>query len=170
MNWLDIAIVVAIGFAIFLGLRIGIIKAILSLGGLIAGMVLAGHYYAALSQQLSFISDENLAKIAAFAIILIGVTIAAAVMAYLLKRVTEAMMLGWVNRLGGAVFGLALGVLFCSTVLAIWIKLLGTPTIISESAMAAMLLDYFPSVLTLLPGELDGVRSFFSSSSYFNIN
>jgi len=55
MNWLDIVLIVAIAIPTFIGLRIGIIKAALSLAGLIVGVILAGRYYVLLSQQLSFI-------------------------------------------------------------------------------------------------------------------
>ncbi len=160
MYWLDIAIIVAIAIAILIGLRIGIIRAVLSLAGLIVGVILAGRYYLPLSQQLSFIPYENAAKVVAFAIILIGVMVIAGVLASLLKWAASAIMLGWVNRLGGAVFGLFLGAIFCGALLAIWVKFFDIAAI-SESNLAAILLDRLPVVLALLPDEFDAVRSFF---------
>ena len=160
MNWLDIVIIVAIAIATFLGLRIGIIKAVLSLAGLIVGVILAGLYYVPLSEQLAFIPQANVAKIVAFAIILIGVMVIASVLAWLLKWAVSKMMLGWVNRLGGAIFGLVLGAIFCSALLAIWVKFLGEGAV-TESGLATILLDRFPMVLALLPDEFDAVRSFF---------
>ncbi|GAI66173.1 unnamed protein product, partial [marine sediment metagenome] len=50
MNWLDIVIIVAIAIPTFIGLRMGIIKAALSLAGLIVGVILAGLYYVPLTQ------------------------------------------------------------------------------------------------------------------------
>ena len=70
-------------------------------------------------------------------------------------------MLGWVNRLGGAAFGFVLGAVFCSALLAIWAKFLGVDGPIAESSLAALLLDRFPIILALLPSEFDAVRSFF---------
>ena len=161
MNWLDIVILVAIAVAIVIGLRIGIIKAALSLAGVVVGVILAGRYYIPFSQQLSFISQANVAKVVAFAIILIGVMVIAAVLAVLLKWTASAMMLGWVDRLGGAVFGLVLGAIFCGALLAIWVKFMGLAEAIAESTLAPILLDRLPMVLALLPGEFDAVRSFF---------
>ncbi len=112
MNWLDIVILVIVVMAIFLGLRIGIIRAALSLVGIIVGVILAGHYYVPLSEQLTFIPQANIAEIVAFAIILIGVMIIASVLAVTLKWIVSTVMLGWVNRLGGAAFGLVLGAIF----------------------------------------------------------
>jgi membrane protein required for colicin V production len=160
MNWLDIVIIVAIAIPTLIGLKIGIIKAALSLAGLIIGVILAGRYYVPLAEQLTFISQAGVARIVAFAIILIGVMVIASVLAILLKWVASAMMLGWVNRLGGAIFCFLLGAVFCGAILAIVVKFLGTG-VIAESGLANLLLDRFPIVLALLPQEFDAVRSFF---------
>lgn len=161
MNWLDIVIIVNIAIPTLIGLRIGIIKTVLSLAGVIVGVILAGRYYVILSEQLTFIPQENLAKIAAFAIILIGVMIITGVLASVLKWIASVVLLGWVNRLGGAIFGFVLGAIFCSALLAIWAKFLGIEGPIASSGLATLLLDQFPIVLALLPEEFDAVRSFF---------
>ena len=161
MNWLDIVIIVNIAIPTLIGLRIGIIKTVLSLAGVIVGVILAGRYYVVLSEQLTFIPQENLAKIAAFAIILIGVMIITGVLASVLKWIASVVLLGWVNRLGGAIFGFVLGAIFCSALLAIWAKFLGIEGPIASSGLATLLLDQFPIVLALLPEEFDAVRSFF---------
>jgi len=160
MNWLDLVLIVALIIFALIGLRVGIIRAALSLAGLIVGVILAGRYYVPLSEQLTFIPQASLAKVVAFAIILIGVMVIASVLARLLKWAVSVMMLGWVNRLGGAIFCFVLGAIFCSALLAIWVKFLGTGAI-TGSGLAAVLLDRFPVVLALLPPEFDAVRSFF---------
>ena len=161
MYWLDIVIIVALSISTFLGLRTGIIKAVLSLAGLIVGVILAGQLYAPLSEQLSFIPQAGVAEVVAFALILIGVMVIAVVLARLLKWAASVVMLGWVNHLGGAIFGLVLGAIFCGALLAIWVKWLGVGSTITESIVAAVLLDKFPLILALLPDEFDAIRSFF---------
>ena len=161
MNGLDIIIIVAIAITALIGLKIGLIKAVLSLAGLVVGVILAGRFYIPLSEQLSFIPQAGVAKIVAFAIILIGVMVIAAVLAGLLKWAATVMMLGWVNRLGGAVFGLLLGAIACGALLAAWVKFFGIAGTISGSIVASVLLGYFPLVLSLLPDEFGTVRSFF---------
>lgn len=161
MNWLDIVIIVAIAIPTFIGLRIGMIKAALSLAGLIVGVIVAGRYYLPLSEQLSFISQASVAEIAAFTIILIGIMVIAGVLAKLLKWTASVMMLGWVNHLGGAVFGLVLGAIFCGALLATWLKFFDVTETITESNLAFILVDFFPVVLALLPDEFDAVRPFF---------
>ena len=161
MNWLDIVIIVVIAISAFIGLRIGIIKAVLSLAGLIVGVMLAGHYYVPLSEQLSdIIPQANVAEIVAFAIILVGIMVIASVLASLLKWVASVIMLGWVNRAGGAFLGLVLAAIFCSALLAIWVKFFGSG-LVTEAFLASVLLDKFPLILGLLPSEFDAIRSFF---------
>ena len=161
MNWLDIVLIVVIVISAFIGLRMGLIKAVLSLVGTIVGVILAGRYYIPLSERLSFIPQESLAKIVAFVIIMFAVMAIFSIIASLLKWAASLIMLGWVNHLGGAAFGLVLGIIFCSALLTIWVRFLGTEAVISESRLAAVMLQYFPLVLALLPDEFNAVRSFF---------
>jgi len=125
MSWLDIAIIIVIAISTVLGLRTGLIKAVLSLAGVIVGVILAGRFSTSLAGQLTFIDSAAIAEIVAFAIILIGVMIVAAVLASLLKWVASAVLLGWVNYLGGAIFGLAMGAIFSGALVAIWGKMAG---------------------------------------------
>lgn len=161
MNWLDIVVLVVLLIAAFMGLRMGLIKAVLMLAGIIVGVILAGHYSGPLGERLTFISSAGVAKGVAFAVIMLAVLAAAAIAAALLTWAAKVVMLGWVNRLGGAVAGLFLGALFCGALLAMWVHFLGTAQVITDSAIANILLDRLPMVLALLPGEFDGVRSFF---------
>jgi len=161
MGWLDIGVIVIIAIAAISGLKTGIIKAVLSLAGVLVGVILAGRFSTALAGQLTFLPSEGMAEIVAFAIILVGVMIVAVVLASVLKWIASAMLLGWVNRLGGAIFGFAMGAVFCGALLAIWVKWLGVSDAITESMVASLLLDKFPLVMALLPAEFDSVRSFF---------
>ncbi|MDD4875623.1 MAG: CvpA family protein [Dehalococcoidales bacterium] len=161
MNWLDIVIIVVLAVSAFLGLKIGLIKVVLALAGLIVGVILAGNFYIPLSEQLTFISKDGVAEVVAFAIILIVVMIIAAVLTRFLKWAASVMMLGWIDHLGGVAFGLILGAILCGALLATWAKWLGTGDTITESIVSAVLLDKFPLILALLPDEFDTIRSFF---------
>lgn len=161
MNWLDIAIIVILGISALSGLKVGIIRAALSFVGLAAGVILAGRFYTDLAPKLAFIQQENIARIAAFAIILIGVMIVAGIIASVLKWTVSAIMLGWVDHLVGALFGLVMGILFTGAILAVWVSLLGASGPIADSVLADFLLDKFPLVLALLPDEFSKIRPFF---------
>ena len=160
MNWLDIIIIIALVVPIFTGLMQGLIKAALSLAGIILGIYLASNFYENLAGILTFISNEDIANIVAFIIILALVFIVAQVAAFFLRATIKALTLGWVDRVGGAVFGFVMGAIFISAVLATIVKFFGEG-IVTESALVAFLLDKFPIVLGLLPSQFDSIREFF---------
>jgi membrane protein required for colicin V production len=161
MNWLDILLIVILVISAFVGLKNGLIKSVLSLVALVLGIFLAGRFYVPLSKALTFIPQEKAAQIAAFIIIFLVVMIGGAVLGALLTRLFSAILLGWLNSLGGAVFGLLLASLFCGTVLAVWVKFFGEGGTITSSSIASLLVNSFPLVLALLPGEFGSIRQFF---------
>lgn len=161
MNWLDIVIVVILVISLAGGVRNGAIKSILSLAGVIIGVVLAGRYYTPLAGILTFIPSAGAARITAFIIILIAAIIVFTIIAELLTKLVSAILLGWLNRLLGAMLGVVLGGIFISAILAIWIKFTNNTGFIADSAIASILLKYFPVILSLLPAEFEPVRSFF---------
>ncbi len=161
MNWLDIVILIVVAFATFIGAKEGLIKAGLSLVGLIVGVVLGGRYYALLAERLTFIPQDNIARAVAFIILLIGAMVIATLLGVLLTRLASAVKLGWLNHLSGAILGLVLGGTLCAALLTLWGKFLGANEVIGESSLAGILLDRFPALLALLPDEFDAIRSLF---------
>jgi membrane protein required for colicin V production len=160
MYWLDIVLLILLALSAFNGFVQGLIKAALSLVGIIIGVLLAGNLYQPLSDLLGFIPNEDIADIVAFLLILVGVMVIANLLARLLKTVATIVMLGWVNRLGGAIFGMLVGAIFLSAILATWAKFFGSDTV-TESVIASFFLDKFPLIRALLPADFDVIRDFF---------
>ena len=160
MNWLDIVIIVYLVLSVLGGLMQGLIRTVLGLAGLILGIYLAGRYYVTLGSWLP-IANESIANVVAFAIILVGIIILAGIIAFFVRRVLRLVMLGWVDKLLGAVFGLILGGLMCGAVLALLTHFFSIEGTVSGSWLATFLLDRFPVVLALLPDEFDSVRQYF---------
>lgn len=161
MNWLDIVIIILLFISAIGGFTNGLIKAVISLIGLIAAVVLASRFYVGLSGMLTFIPNENIANIVAFIIIFLIIVIIATIMGSILTKIVSAMLLGWLNRLGGAVFGVILGAIFIAAILVIWVKYMGGNSVISGSVLASILVNRFPWVLDLFPKSFDMVRQFF---------
>ncbi|HEX77428.1 MAG TPA: CvpA family protein [Dehalococcoidia bacterium] len=163
MNQLDIGVVVFCGILALIGLGVGVIRMAFSLAGLIAGVYLAGNFYAKLGAKLAFIPDEGMAKIAAFVIIFFATMLAASLVAGILHKVLQWALLGWVDKLGGFIGGGLFGGIICAALLAIIVKYteLGLASIIAQSSVAAFIVERFPLLLALLPPEFDAVRQFF---------
>jgi len=163
MNWLDIIIIIALIIPIFTGLMQGLIKSALSLAGIIVGVLLASNFYENFAGVFTFIDNPDVANIVAFIIILALVFIIFQVIAFFLRATIKALLLGWVDRVGGAVFGFVMGAILISAMLATVVQFFGEG-LVTESVLAEFLLDKFPLVLGLLPSEFDGIRDFFQQS------
>jgi len=162
MNWLDIVLIVLLFIPTFMGLRKGLIKTALSFAGLIIGIVLAGRFYDSLSVIFGFTNNETLANVLAFVLILAAVYIVALLLAKLLRSIAQSLLIGWVDNLGGAIFGLLSGFLLLGAILAVIVKYAGSD-VIAQSFMARLMLDYFPVVLGLLPEDFKAIKDFFQS-------
>lgn len=161
MNWLDIVILVVVALFFFSGLKTGIIRTLVSLAGLVIGIILAGQFYPLVAERLTFIPEGSIANIAGFIIILAVVLIASIVIAALLTQIAKAILLGWLNGLLGGIFGAVMGIMTVSVLLAIFVKFRGPSDYIQESRFAAFLLSYFPLILGLLPSDFSSIRDFF---------
>jgi membrane protein required for colicin V production len=160
MNWVDIIIIVYLCLSVLTGFMEGLIRTVLSIIGLIVGIILASHFYKQFGNVLTFISNKNWANIVAFIIILVAVMIIAAIIGQILRSIIKAIMLGWVDKVGGAVIGLILGALSISAFLAVIVKY-DTATVITNSKLAGFFLNKFPLVLKFMPSEFSNIKNFF---------
>ena len=160
MNWVDIVIIIYLCLSVLSGFMQGLIRTVLSIIGLIVGIILAAHFYKQLGDVLTFISNKNVAYVVAFIIILLVVIGIAAFIAWILRSLIKAIMLGWVDKIGGAVLGLILGALSISAFLAI-IEKVSNSSLITDSKLAGFFLDKFPLVLKFLPSDFNVIRNFF---------
>ncbi len=165
MNWFDIILLVLLVLSVLGGWKSGLVRSVFGWVALILGIVLASHFYRPLSEtafsHLFQRGGGGLASVLSFIVIFAVVVVIVGILAIWLDRLVTASILNWVNRFGGAVFGLLTGCIFLGALLAIALGFFGTQTFITESAIASLLVDKFPAVLVLLPGEFDVVRSFF---------
>ena len=115
MNPFDIIIIVILGFSLVRGLFRGLVKEISSIIGVFGGFYAAYTYYKALAKLLSsIVHDVSYLNILSFLIIFCGVLIVVSVLGVIIKYLLNIAFLGWVDRIGGLVFGLAKGVLIVS--------------------------------------------------------
>jgi uncharacterized membrane protein required for colicin V production len=78
-------------------------------------------------------------------------------------QLIHLVLLEWLDRLVGFILGVFIGGLLCAAFLAIAVKYdPGTEAVISQSGLAKFLMEGFPLLLALLPGEFDFIRDFFS--------
>jgi membrane protein required for colicin V production len=154
MSSVDTIIVVVILLSGALGIYWGFIRQVLALAGLIAGLIFASRYGARAADALSsFVASDTLARVLGFAIVLIGVSAAASLLASLLRRFVGLLFLGWFDHLAGGLLGLLQGLLVCTIVLlvaATFPLALWAPAV-ADSRIAPVLVRAFSFLLPLLP-------------------
>jgi membrane protein required for colicin V production len=154
MNSVDIVIIVVVLLFGALGIYWGLIRQLLALAGLVAGVIFAGRYGSAAADALaSFISNDALAGLLGFTIVLAGVSALASLLASLLQRFAGLLLLRWLDYLAGGVLGLFQGLLACAvvSVLAVAFPLPFLSATIAASQIAATLVRVFSFMLPLLP-------------------
>ena len=115
MNPFDILIIVILGYSLVRGLFRGLVKEISSIIGVFGGFYAAYTYYTVLARYLSgLIHDVSYLNILSFLIIFCCVLIIVSVLGIIIKYLLNIAFLGWVDRIGGLVFGFVKAVLIVS--------------------------------------------------------
>lgn len=159
MNWLDVAIIGVMGISIFFGVRRGLIKEIFTLLALILGVAIASRSYATGARLLSgMIQSANAANIVSFIVIFLLVGALLTITGLLLKKLINQVALGWVDRVGGLVFGLMRGGIIVGVVLVFMYKypVLGSDKWIKDAVLAPFFLYFIESLWRLIPPDLSG--------------
>lgn len=154
MNSLDITVLVIMAIVTMLGIYWGLLRQVLAIVGLLAGVAVAGRYGTAVAAWLSsFIADDAVVQAAGFLLVVLGVSAAASLVASLLRLFVGLLFLGWLDHLLGGILGLAQGVL-ASAVLIVALVTFPAPAwnaMLAESRLAPPLLSVGEPVTLLLP-------------------
>lgn len=164
MNWLDIVIIIFLAITVITGLSKGLIKTIIPLVGVIVAVVLAGRFYGSVANWLSHsLHSDSQANIVGFTIIFVAVVLVSLIAASLLSKFLSLLMLGWIDKLGGAVLGFMIGGFVIGAFLTIITKynFPGMEGTVQNSSLSSFFVAHFNMVLPLLPKGFDSVRQFF---------
>jgi membrane protein required for colicin V production len=113
MNLFDWFLITMLAYSTLMAFLRGIILEFFSIGGLIAGILIASWNYNHIAQFLErLITTYATAQIIAFLFIVIAVMVLSTLLGKALNRTAHAIGLGFFDRLFGAVFGFARGCLF----------------------------------------------------------
>jgi len=121
INLLDIIILIPLLWFGYHGYKKGLIIEVASLAAFILGLYFAfyfSNFTAGYLKQFFNIQPKYMAAIS-FIVTFIGVIIIVLAVAKLLEKVINILMLGFLNKLGGAVFGILKGALFLSIIIFI---------------------------------------------------
>ena len=112
MTAFDLIVIGIVGLSTVFAFWRGLIRVVMSLAALVAAVLVAIHFSPSVANMLPLLSDNPVTRyLAAFALIFIVVALIGALLGWMLSRAIRAIGLGFVDRLLGAVFGVARGVL-----------------------------------------------------------
>lgn len=157
MNIIDMLIIALVGISGLLGLYWGIIRQVLSVVGVIVGIVLASRYGGGVADWIEgFGPTGRVADILGFAAVFVAVTTASSLLASVLHQVAEVLFLGWADHLIGGVLGVAQGAIVATVIVAILSAIPSeqVSSLLRDSQYAPNVIHLSQFVLALLPESL----------------
>lgn len=158
MNWIDIAVYIIIGFFVVIGMTRGLVKQIFSIAALIGGIIIGLIFYdvfAVMFIKDNLVNNESIANVGAFLIVGFVSYILIQILGWITTKLIGSLHLSWLNRLGGAVTGIIIGViaafLFISTVTLI---VSNKDAAVSSSTTIPYLNATYEKVKSKLPEDL----------------
>jgi len=158
MNWIDIAIIIIIAFFVISAYSAGLIRELVTLVSVVAGVIVAGLFYDAMARDvLVFIDDEETARAIGFLVLLGAVYLAGQLIAVMLKQTAAVLLLGWADHMGGALFGILKGLIVVEAILILLVTYpqIGLDDAIDRSTLGAVFLDAAAVLLIILPDEFE---------------
>ena len=155
MNLFDFFLIAILAYSTIMAFLRGIILELFSLGGLIAGILLASWNYKHVAMLLgNLITTLTTAEIVAFLLIIIGVMVLSTLLGKALNRTAHAIGLGLFDRLLGALFGFARGCLFGVAILMAIAAFLPHSRWIENSRLSSYFLAGAHAVSFVVPHDL----------------
>ena len=153
MSWLDIIILIVIGYSVFTGLRLGFARAVVGLIATFMGIVFGFSFYGWVADHiLGGMSSRELAKLLGFLIVFGTFLLAGALMGRVLAGFFRAIGLGWLDHLLGGGFGFVRGILIVSVLVTVTLAF--EPKSIEESKTLPYVIGASNALATLTPHEI----------------
>ena len=110
MNWLDLAFIVLVVMSGLVGIWIGLIRAAFGVLGVVVGILVAGQVSNDVGRLYAgIISNETLAYVIAYGLIILVSIVVARVLTIVVRRVVYMLFMGWLDKLAGLAIGLIAG-------------------------------------------------------------
>jgi membrane protein required for colicin V production len=157
MGAVDLIVIMILGVAALRGLFRGMIRETFSVAALATACIAVRWYASPLGERILTLSDGRIGSIAAWGLaavcIVIGVVAVIALAGSFLRRGAKSVGLGWADRLGGSVLGLAEGGLVAAVLLLLAIRVLGGDTPTLRDSRSVAVLEQLTNVVVQRDGE-----------------
>lgn len=137
MSPLDAIVLILLAVFIIRGIWVGFIRQVASLLALVAGFLVAGHYYGESNQIITpFIRNEQVGFLVSYAVIFCLVFILTIFIGLAVKKVAQLILLDWFDKSLGGILGAAKGFfLACIVFMILATFISGSSSIFSRSIL-----------------------------------
>jgi membrane protein required for colicin V production len=151
LNGFDIVLLVLLGVLLVVGLIKGLARLLIGLAALIGAFLLAAQLHGELAARLDWINaSDGARRLIAYLALFFGTLFVGALAAWLARRLLQAAMLGWADRLAGG----AVGVLAAALLAALVVLPLVAYSPVGEDVLRDSLLAPYVAVVADLARRL----------------
>jgi membrane protein required for colicin V production len=157
MNWLDVLLLIVLGFSVANGILRGFFSLSIGLGATVVSILLASWFYGIPAAFFTpYVKQQAFANLLGFLVILVAVQIAGFLLVKLLVTITKKAGLGWLDRLLGGGFGVVRGLLISIVLVMVLTAFPLSPasTAVSKSFVAPYVMEGARILVYLTPHEI----------------
>src|SRR5574340_448201 len=158
MNWLDFVLAAIVLWSVVTAFRKGISRELIGFATVVAALIMGAWFYGSVGYYLlPYLKTRALANLAGFFVVFCGVIVVGSTIGQFAKRMMKTVGLGFFDRLMGAAFGFARGMLIAvAVVMAImaFAPRAKPPRAIVDSSLAPYVMDAARVCAAIAPHEL----------------
>lgn len=145
MSFIDIIILLMLFFGLWQGFQAGLLRSVVSLFGWLVALVLATYFAKPFAYLFDgIVSSPILTVVLAFIAIAFGVIVALQVILWIMRKTLHGLKLGPLDKLGGALFGVAKNLLVVLVMISLFAPLLHNTKFWQSSQLLPELLPFSP--------------------------
>lgn len=155
MNFWDITFLIIIAIFTVKGYFKGLIWEVLRIAGLVIAYLFSHQFYGYFEKVLLFFGfSPSMSKLFGYFLLFITIFVAIVVISYMLKKFFRVIKMGWVDRLGGAGFGLLKSTVILSLLLNVVISIVpmtsGFYKTMVNSPVSSKIIALNPYIMTII--------------------
>jgi membrane protein required for colicin V production len=155
MSWADIGMVAVVLLSVLLAAAQGFFFEMFSLAGVVLGYLLAAWEYTRVAPLIEpYVKTPWVANLVAFLVIFLAVALLASAIGRVVRATVKEVGLRWFDRLLGAVFGLARGLLVVMVIALALASFTPESAVLSNSRLAPYLLVAARAAVWLAPTQV----------------
>lgn len=156
MNLLDYLLIAILGYCLVRGIFRGLVKELSSIVGVFGGFYAAYTYYPQISRLVGhWIDNAGYRNIVSFLILFLSIYLVVSIAGVMIKHLLNIVFLGWVDRIGGALFGSIKGVMITTVVILMLTTFLPkNAAILSQSVVSRHMMTVSATMVKMVPQEM----------------